>query len=73
MEIHEKIRPTNSDEDIVDESSLVRVCSGAALVKATQSSETISSVLGEGPMVGGLWHFVVRLKESIVSFSLEKE
>ena len=67
------MRPANSDEDIVDESFLICACSGAALVTAMQSIETISSVFGEGPKEGLAWRLKVRFKEPKVSFSLEKE
>ena len=73
MEIQESMRPADSDEEIADDSSLIWACSGAALVKATQSIETISSVFGEGPMEGVPCRLIVRLKEPELSFSLEKE
>ena len=73
MENHENMRPANSDEDIVIDPSLICASSGAALVKATQSMETISIVLGEGPKEGVPWRLRVWLKEPKVCFSLEKE
>lgn len=73
VEHQENMRPANSDEDIIDDSTSICACSGEALVKTTQSIETSSSALGEGPEEGMHWCLTVRLKELIVSISLEKE
>ena len=73
MEHHENMRPANSDEEVEDDSSLVCACSGEALLRTTQTIETSSSSVGEGPKEVVPWRLMVRLKEPSVSLSLEKE
>lgn len=47
MEHHEDIRPMTSDEEVAAGSSFIGRYNGEALVKATHSIETSSSVLGD--------------------------
>ena len=73
MEHHEDIRPTNSDEEVVAGFSFNGRYNEEALVKATHSIETSSSVLGEEAKEEVPWRLMVWLEKPSVSFSLEKE